>query len=415
MANNELNSLLHGMQAGSTASRIARVIGEHGSLSAAQVARLTGLARSTVSVALTELKRSGIVVDAPQAAAEAKGVGRPATALTLNPDAGTCVGVHLSLEEISLVIADVSHSIIFEQTIEVERDYSPQWTARMVRDTIHAAYRRHGLSLSGLLGVGVAVSGPVSPGGIVQRASILPTWAGVNVPEVFAEAFDSPVFADNESNCAALAELMWGVAAGEDDFVLFKIDIAVGGAVVHDGRVITGIAGGAGEFGHIGIDPDGPLCRCGNRGCLEITASFMRPLAHLCALHGRRIDIVEAIALAKGGDVGARRLIADTAEQAGRGLGIIATILNPPLIVVAGRLALAGDLLLEPLAAAYEKHTLIKSREMSPETRTRLVIGRLTANDALLGAIGLVLRRHTLSPAGYEPFRGSSRQAAARV
>ena len=82
---------------------------------------------------------------------------------------------------------------------------------------------------------------------------------------------------NNESNCAALAEMMWGAAVGYSDFVLFKIDRGVGGAIVSGGRVITGIAGGGGEFGHIVIDPNGELCRCGNRGCLELYASMRSP------------------------------------------------------------------------------------------------------------------------------------------
>ena len=83
-----------------------------------------------------------------------------------------------------------------------------------------------------LLGVGIAVSGPVAPDGRIQRASIVPIWAGVNVREVFEPALERPIFADNESNCSAIAEMTWGAAIGVEDFVLFKIDVGVGGAIV---------------------------------------------------------------------------------------------------------------------------------------------------------------------------------------
>jgi predicted NBD/HSP70 family sugar kinase len=392
LTDNALKSLLDGRNSGSTTSRIVRVMSERGALSATQVARLTRLSRSTVSVALSELKRSGIVVEGAAPSGGTRGVGRPATALTLNPRAGTCVGVHLSLKDIRIAIADVSHSIIFEQIIEVEQDYSPQRAAAIVKDVVTTAYAANGLHMSGLLGVGVSVSGPVSPGGTVQRASIIPTWAGVNIPEVFDPALGKPIFADNESNCSAVAELMWGAAAGCEDFVLFKIDLGVGGAIVRGGHVITGIAGGGGEFGHMTIDPDGELCRCGNRGCLETNASFARPLLELSRLHGRALTIDELIEMAQQGDVGARRVIEDTAERAGLGLAVIGTIINPPLIIIGGRSALAGDMLIKPLAAAYEKHTLIKARDVPAEMRTRIIVGKLTEKDALLGAVGLVLR-----------------------
>jgi predicted NBD/HSP70 family sugar kinase len=250
------------------------------------------------------------------------------------------------------------------------------------------------LPVSGLLGVGVSVSGPVSPEGVVQRASIVPTWAGVNIRDVFGPLLQQPIFAANESNCSAIAEMMWGAAVGCEDFVLFKIDLGVGGAIVQQGRVITGIAGGAGEFGHISIDPAGDLCRCGNRGCLELYASFKRPLEQIERVKGFRVTMDDAMRMAAEGDVGALRMIEDTAEFAGRGLGMIGSIINPPLIIIGGRMALAGDMLLKPLIAAYERHTLIKSRNVAPESRTRIIKGKHTENDALLGAVGLALSHH---------------------
>ena len=392
MSESRLKSLLDDRSSGSPGSRIVRAMSERGALSAAQIARLTGLARSTVSTALSDLRKSGIVVEVSSGEDSLKGVGRPATALTLNPEAGTCVGVHLGLNEIRIVIADVSHSVIFEQTLAMGRDYPPDRAAIMTKDAIGQAYAENGLPASGLLGVGISVSGPVSPNGEVQRASMVPTWAGVNIREVFGPVLERPIFADNESNCAALAEMMWGAAIGHEDFILFKIDLGVGGAIVNGGRVMAGVAGGAGEFGHMNIEPNGDLCRCGNRGCLELYASFNRPLEQLSRIHGRAMTMDDAILLAEQGDVGARRLIEDTAEVAGRGLGLIGTIVNPPLILIGGRMALAGDILLAPLIVSYEKHTLIKARDVGDPLRTRITIGKFTENDALLGAVGLVLR-----------------------
>ena len=100
----------------------------------------------------------------------------------------------------------------------------------------------------------------------------------------------------------------------------------------------------------------------------------------------------DAILLAEQGDAGALRLIEETGEIAGRGLAMIGTILNPPLILVAGRMALAGELLLAPLARAYEKFALIKANSLPEDQRTRICLGRFTENDALLGAVGLVLK-----------------------
>jgi predicted NBD/HSP70 family sugar kinase len=394
LISSELNTILEDRALATPTGRIVRALSERGSLSAVQISRLTGLAKSTVSATLGELRKSGMVIEADGGQAE-KSVGRPAQALTLNPDAGTCVGVQLGLGKVQVVVADVSHAIISEAIADMEQDYSPADAVETVRRSVGKIYAANKLPKSGLLGIGLAFSGPVNPAtGKVMRASILPAWAGVSLGEIFGPVFERPVFADNESNCAALAEMMWGAAQGFEDFLLFKIDLGVGGAIVNRGRVMTGVAGGAGEFGHMTIDPSGPLCRCGNRGCLELTASFVEPLRRASKRFGRAMSMDDVMALARGGDTGCRRLIEDTAETAGRGLAMLGTIINPGLVVIGGRMALAGEMLLGPLKAAFEKHTLIKSGDVAEGAGTRIVPGRFTENDGCLGAVGLVLRHH---------------------
>ena len=392
MKSSRLKVLLDGGERAGPAGRIVRAMSERGMMSAADLARLTGLSRATVSMALAELKSSGLVVERSTPTPPARGVGRPATGLTLNPKAGTCVGLHFGLDDVRLVIADVAHTVLSETRIDLGPDYGPDDVPQLVKRAVADAYEQNGLSLSGLLGAGVAVSAPVSRDGQIARGGILPGWAGVNVRDLLAPAFRCPIYADNESNCAATAELMWGAAMGAPDFVLFKIDLGVGGAVVVDGKVVTGAAGGAGEFGHMAIDPEGGLCRCGNRGCLELVASFVRPLAELSKLRRRRLTMDDAIALAEAGDPEALRLIRRTAEAAGRGLALIGTMLNPPLILIGGRMALAGDILLSPLREAFERDTLIKSKDVDEGMRTSIRTGKFTENDSLLGAVGLVLR-----------------------
>jgi predicted NBD/HSP70 family sugar kinase len=396
MRETRLKSLLGSDGPDTTKGRVVRALSERGSLSGAQIARVTGLARSTVSTVIAELRQSGLVTEAdPPAGEAAKPVGRPGTVLTLNPEAGTCIGVHLSNEDLRVAVADVSHSFIAEDTIPLPRDYGPELAAAILTSTVQRIYARHGLRLSSLLGVGVSVSAPVGPDGTVHRSSIGPAWGGVNVVQVFSQALGTTVLADNESNCSAIAEMMWGAAQGEGDFILIKLHGAgVGGSIVSGGQVLRGLAGGAGEFGHVSIHPDGPLCRCGNRGCLETQASYAQPLRLLGQAHGRELGIAEAVALAQAGDVGARRVIGDIGEVAGRGLAVIASVLNPPLVLVSGPLVAAGPVLFDPLTAAFEKHALLKGRQLPEAQRTRFRPARIVDKDVVLGAVGLVLRHH---------------------
>src|SRR5204862_7469569 len=115
--------------------------------------------------------------------------GRPTSVFSLNPKAGTCIGLHVGLSSLRLILADVSHAVLHHDEIELGLDYTPQAAIRKARAAITDAYRRSGLSPHSLLGIGVAVSGPVASDGRFQRASIVPNWSGVAVRDVYASAF----------------------------------------------------------------------------------------------------------------------------------------------------------------------------------------------------------------------------------
>ena len=378
MSDDRLKSILDDRDSGAPISRIVRAMSEWGALSGAEIARRTGLARSTVSVALSKLRESGIVVELPEQAEASKGVGRPATPLALNPEAGTCVGVHLALDELRIAVADVAHSVIDEQSVPLGRDYAPEAAAEAARSAIASVYAAHGLRPSGLLGVGISVSGPLRPDGRVIRASILPRWAGVNMRDVFGPVLERPVFAANESNCAAIAEMTWGAAAGEDDFVLFKIDVGLGGAIVRDGTVLTGIAGGAGEFGHVSIDPQGPLCRCGNRGCLELYVSL------------------EALQRRGGGE---EEWVDDVAPVFARAVRSIENLFDPQTVIMGG---IAPPRLLARLAATTASlGNALGAR--SDRTVPRILVARGGPNSVLRGAATLAVNG-VLAPNGGRAF-----------
>jgi predicted NBD/HSP70 family sugar kinase len=372
-------------------ARIVRCMSERGAITAADLARATGLARSTISTALSELRGAKIVIEVAQSM-EVRGVGRPTSVFSLNPTAGTCIGLHVGLSSLRLIVADVSHAVLHDDEIELGLDYTPQAAIRKARAAMSDAYRRGGLSPHSLLGIGVAVAGPVAPDGRIQRASMVPNWAGVNVRDVFASAFDTAVFADNESNCSALAEMIWGAASDIDDFVYVKIDVGLGGAIVVQRRVVTGAAGAGGEFGHISIDTNGGLCRCGNRGCLELSAGFRTVLERMSQRLRKPVSVEDVVERAFGGDVDCVEAIAGIAEAAGRGLGIIGSILNPGIVVVGGAGAAAGPLLFDRLTDSYERHTLLKRAQLAEAQRLRIVPARFTTDGSLMGAVALVLR-----------------------
>jgi predicted NBD/HSP70 family sugar kinase len=325
----------------------------------------------------------------------AGGVGRPAKALTLNPSAGTCIGILIGQTEIQLILADVAHTVLYDKIVVMENNYTPAMAADLIRNLVAEAYESQWQSPSGLLGVGVAMGGPVNPvNGQILRAGGMPDWAGVDMRELLGPLFEGvPIFCDNESNCSAIAEMTWGAAQGFDDFVVYTLDLGVGGAIVSGGKVLRGIAGGAGEFGHVVIDPEGPLCRCGNRGCIEVYASFRNLLPEAEAHFGRPLRITDVVEMALGGDNYCRLLVERAGEAGGHGLGLVCSVFNPPLVVVSGRLARTGDLLLDALTRSYERYTLVKHNDVPDSARTIFRTSSFT-DGACLGAVGMVLRHH---------------------
>ena len=271
--------------------------------------------------------------------------------------------------------------------------YTPRAAVAKVTGLIDSIRQRSDVRWESLLGLGIALPGSVHPEtGRVLRTIMPPTWNGANIRAEFENAFNVPIFADNESNCAAIAEMTWGIAIEFEDFVYFKIDHGIGGAVVVNRKVLTGKAGGAGEFGHMSIDPNGDLCVCGNRGCLELFAGLATVKRHAERLLGPETTIERIVELAKSGDAGCRRLIADAGEAAGRSLGLIATALNPSLIVIGGPGAAIGELLLAPLRAAYERSAMIDT--WPEDIRTPIRPGAFRSDNSVLGAVCLVLRHH---------------------
>ena len=251
------------------------------------------------------------------------------------------------------------------------------------------------MSSDTILGVGIAVGGPINPtNGRIIRAGAIPTWEGIDIRGMFEQELERPIFADNASKCSAIAEMTWGAAVGVDDFVYVLLDLGIGGAIVSQGRILHGVAGAAGEFGHMTIDPKGDLCRCGNRGCWELYAGFKGAATMASKRFGRPMGIFDVIALAEKGDVGSRRLIEDAGEAAGRGLALVGAAINPGLILIGGRLARAGRMFFDPLEANFDKYALVKRDDVAAEARTRIVPATMIENGACMGAVGLVLRHY---------------------
>jgi predicted NBD/HSP70 family sugar kinase len=372
-------------------------------ISRADLARRTGLSPSTVGAIVADLAGAGLVREI--GAGTSRGGRRPVL-VGFRDDAFALVGVELGASHVSAVLTDLRGSVRAFRDTHVAVREDPERalaTARALIDECLAAER---VSRRRVVGIGVAVPSPVHP----QRPGklsplILPAWRDHDVEEFFAEAYGLPVFVDNDANLGALAERFWGAGAGGEDLAFIKVATGIGSGHIINGALYRGSGGTAGEIGHIAIDPNGPQCVCGLRGCLATFIGNDALLARAARKWGRRrktptvADLVEGV---RAGDPVARELIDEVGHYLGIAVAGLLNLMNPAVVVLGGEITSAGDLLLDPLRAS------IRSRALSTSVaETRIVSSWLGERSIAVGAATLVLST-ALADRSVFPARGAA-------
>ena len=344
MSADEKQSAASRLRAGNR-DRILDLLRSQGPMTQADLARATGLAPATVSSIAGELRDEGwLDEDGEHAASGGRG-----TALALSRSAGVAVGIDFGHSHVRVAIADLAHTVIAEAEEPIDVDHEAAEGIACAGRLVRRLLGEVEAELERVTGVGMGLPGPLRRGtGEVGDSAILPGWIGSRPEELMRAELGLAVQVENDANLGALAEVVWGAGGECTDLVYVKVASGVGAGLILDGRLYHGFAGTAGEIGHVTVDETGPICRCGNRGCLEVFAGSPAILEPLRLGHGDDLSLRQAIALAAGGDVGCQRAIAD----AGRALGIViagvCNLLAPERVVIGGELAMAGELLIEP-------------------------------------------------------------------
>jgi predicted NBD/HSP70 family sugar kinase len=377
-------------------NRILAALRQLGPVSRAELARRTALAPSTVSALVAELMRAGLVVeqDGEQAPSVGPKGGRPAIRLALHRSAGVVAGIDFGKQHLRIAVADLSHAFLAEHAEPMTRDRPASEDIRDAVALLDRTLREAGVGRDQVRGVGMGIPGPIDQStGQLGDSTILPGWVGVQAAPAMSEALGLPVEVDNDANLGVLSEWMWGAARGHSEVVYLKVATGIGGGLIIGGRPYTGAGGTAGEIGHTVIDPTGPICRCGNRGCLEMLAGTDAVLDALRPAHGDDLTLAGVISMAQDGDAGSRRAIADVGRAIGSALATVCNIVNPECVVVGGDLGAAGELLLAPVREAL-RHGAIGSAARDVD----VVEGELGDRAEVLGAVALALRSGVLLP-----------------
>ncbi len=251
--------------------KVLEAVREHGTVSRAQIASVTGLARSTVSTLVAELHGAGLVVEREDVSAgSAASGGRPPLLLSLDPGAGAVIGIQFGHEFVRVAIADLSLTILAEGSAEGDVDHDARSGLNSAAELVSSLIDEAGVDRGRLIGAGVALSGPVDRStGRVVAETVLPGWVGIETARWLSERLGVRVEVDNDANLGALAESVLGAGRGVSEMAYVMLSSGIGGGLILEGRLYRGARGMAGEIGHVSVDDAGHMCRCGNRGCLE--------------------------------------------------------------------------------------------------------------------------------------------------
>jgi predicted NBD/HSP70 family sugar kinase len=370
--------------------RIVDAVKKHGGLTQVELAGATGLSPATVSNIVKELSESGVL-----STSKSMRSGRRAQYVTLAHASGLVCGIHFSQRQLRVALADASLTVVSEHEMPLARDHRSDNEIRRVGMLLADMLETVSADRDELLAVGVAVSAPMdAASGMVARPGIMRGWEGIAIGEAVERALRVPVLVDNSSNLSALAEHRLGALRGQDDAMFIEVSDGIGAGIIVAGRGFRGASGSAGEFGHMVIVENGPLCRCGNLGCLEAIAGGDAIVEGLKTRYSG-LKLGDVIVRAMAGDDVCIRAIADAGAHIGVAAANVASMFDPARMVVGGHLARAGELLLGPIRQVVDR-SLASRLAPAPE----IVAGQLGPRAALMGSLSLAADHSSAFPAG---------------
>ncbi|MGW6909416.1 MULTISPECIES: ROK family transcriptional regulator [unclassified Streptomyces] len=349
-------------------SQIFTTVLSHGPLTRLEVARRAGLSPAAVTKAVRPLIEAGYLVeDVDEPARPA--LGRPANPVRVDGGRALFIGVKVTGDEVIGVLTDLCCRIRVARHAPLP-DREPKVVLASVAELAGELLAEAGDLGVPVLGLGIAVSGDVDRGAGIVRYSPFLEWRDVPLAELAATTTGLPVTVDNDVRALTVAEQWFGAGVGLSDFAVVTVGAGIGCGLVVHGRVVAGAHGVAGEIGHVTVDPAGPPCHCGNRGCVEAIAGDAAILRRIRETTGAEVaDTAEAVALAHRGVAGAREAYARAGEAIGRGIATVANLLGPERVIISGEGLAAHDLFAEQIRDAFAAAAFGSAAQCDVQTR----------------------------------------------
>lgn len=392
-------------------------------ISRTDLAEEMGLTRAAVTLIVNDLLENEVILEAESRAIPS---GRPPVVLEINPKRGLVAAVDMGSTHINVAIADFSAKIIEETSLPFDITQGPQVCLAEVSRILQVLLDRSGIGISQIMAIGIGVPGPViKNAGMVMSPPIMPGWDQYPIRQQFEKEWGCPVSLNNDAELGALGEWAYGAGRGEKNLAFIKVGSGVGAGLIINRQIYGGTTGSAGEIGHITIDENGPLCTCGNHGCMEAFAggNAIANQARQLVKSGKRTllsnipsEHITAHAVAdsaRRGDLPSQEIIMRAGTFIGIAIAGLVNLFNPSAVIIGGGVAQAGDLLTTPIRQAVRERSLHAS-EQSVHITTAMLGQRSSLIGATVQAINIAIhdateRKNTVSK---DVFSTELKQAA---
>ncbi|WP_247872005.1 ROK family transcriptional regulator [Azospirillum sp. TSO35-2] len=362
-----------------------------GGLSRGELAQSVDFSKSKANLAIASLIGRGLIEDS---GTQPSSGGRRPELLRLSHGMGVLVGIDIGATSLDVALLAPDMTVLDHHAEPADVRAGPVPVFGRVRDLLRAALARCGVAPERVLGIGVGVPGPVAfDSGMLVNPPLLPGWESFSIRDCLGEEYRAPVFVDNDVNVMALGT-HWRLRGRLQNFLVIKIGTGIGCGVICHGTVYRGADGSAGDVGHICVDPQGPLCHCGNAGCVEAMAAgpAIARMAEAAALAGdspRLKDLLDRNGslspvdlgnASRAGDAAANAIVQQAGGQVGRMLAAVVNFFNPSHIFIGGGVANIGPLLLASIRqSVYRRSLALSTRHLDiqyvPQVDSAGVIG----------------------------------------
>jgi glucokinase-like ROK family protein len=372
------------------------------------MAERLGFSKSKANALIAGLVEQGLLAEA---GLQRSSGGRRAENLQLHEGLGVLVGVDIGATSLDVAVLRPDLSVLAQHAEPADVREGPGVVLARVRVLMRELLARCGFGAKQLIGIGIGVPGPVNfEIGQLVNPPLMPAWDSFSIRDYLREDYAAPVFVDNDVNLMALGEL-WRLRRSLSNFLVIKVGTGIGCGIVCHGEVYRGAAGSAGDVGHICVDQEGPLCHCGNLGCVEamaagpaITRMAMqaaeagesRALAERLRAQGR-IDAVDVGQASRAGDAAANAIVQRAGQLIGQMLASIVNFFNPSHVFIGGGITHIGPLFLAALRqSVYHRSLALSTRHLEIQYTP------LGAQAGLVGA-GVLAMHETLKVRGVAP------------